>query len=126
MSRALTFQEMADVMMFISANNSPYGGARPGLPVIKYMKPHIDFRTNTIHSVVLRKFGGVEVEFHCVNEFRDMQLSMKERIMAFLTTGKLTLEEQAISQVGKATREALEANEEFYWALTHHKAEYVK
>lgn len=86
----MTFQELVDVMKFISANNSPIDG-RPGLPVVKYANPVLDFRGNVCFSILFRGFGG-EKQFYCQNEARDLKHSLKDRVMAYLS-GQPPLEE---------------------------------
>jgi hypothetical protein len=84
----MTFQELVDVMKFITDNNSPRN-CRRGYPVVKYADPVLDFRTNTCFIIKFRGFGS-ERSFYCQNEFRDHPKSLKDRVMEYLTASETT------------------------------------
>lgn len=81
----MSFQEFADVVKHIAQHNAPGKDSYP-LPTIKYIDPVFDMRTNTVFAVTFRAFGSAEMTFHTQNECRDLQESLKERILTYLTT----------------------------------------
>jgi hypothetical protein len=81
----MSFQEFADVVKHIAQHNAPGGNHYP-LPTIKYIDPVFDMRTNTVFAVTFRAFGSAETQFHTQNECRDLPLSLKQRVMEYLTT----------------------------------------
>lgn len=82
MSRPMNLREFADVVNHIQKHNTPFN-ALPGMPVVKYMNPVLDFRSNVVFSVTFRGFGSEHV-LHCQNECRDLKESLFERCMAYL------------------------------------------
>lgn len=83
MSRPMNLREFADVVNHIQRYNSPFATRLAECPVVKYMNPCIDFRTNTVFSVKFRGFGSEHV-LHCQNECRDLKESLFERCMSYL------------------------------------------
>lgn len=92
MSKSMQIEELQSLLQYIYENNSPF--ARPvkqvaaGRPVVKYVDPHIDMRTGAVFSVVLRRFGGLDVSFYTGNEFIECNVSLYDRIMHYLNTGE--------------------------------------
>lgn len=84
MSVPMSFQEFADVVKYIAEYNSPFK-RKPNMPVVKYIDPHFDMRTNSVFSITLRGYG-TEVLFHTQNECRDLPETLQERIINYLTT----------------------------------------
>jgi hypothetical protein len=85
MSAAMTFTEFGNIVKYIRNNNTSTNMLDRTCPVIKYIDPHLDMRTNDVFSIMFRGFGW-ERRFHCVNECRDLPESLHDRIMTFLTT----------------------------------------
>lgn len=50
---------------------------------VKYIEPCFDVRTHEIFSIKFRGYGW-DKTLHCVNECRDLELSLFERCMKFL------------------------------------------
>lgn len=88
MSRPMTLAEFADVLNHVQKFNAPLANRVAGVPVVKYIDPCIDMRSNTVFSIGFRGFGSGDYLFHCQNEQRDRKESLYERCMDFLTTGK--------------------------------------
>lgn len=82
MSKAMSFQEFADLLMHIANEHSPLCGARSG-KTVKYVDPHIDMRTNEVFALTFRGFGWKHF-IHTQNECRDLPESLFERCMAYL------------------------------------------
>lgn len=87
MSRPMTFAEFANVLNHVTKYNSPFVTRLKECPVVKYIDPVFDMRTNTVFSITFRGFGP-EYLFHCQNEKRDMPESLHQRCMDFLLSGK--------------------------------------
>lgn len=85
MSNPMSFHQFNDLLKYIVAHNSP-STAKHQWPSIKYVDPHFDMRNNSVFSVALRPFNGVEVIFHTQNECRDLPKSLYERIKDYLDT----------------------------------------
>lgn len=83
MSRPMNLKEFAELVNHIQRCNGPFTTRLVGCPVVKYMDPCFDFRTNTVHSVMFRGFGSEHV-LHCQNECRELPESLFERCMAYL------------------------------------------
>lgn len=93
MSRPMTLKEFADVVNFAKDHNGPFAtspvvdryGKRVRIPMVKYIDPHLDLRSNTVFSITFRGFGiGSEKLFHCQNECRDLPESLYDRCMTYL------------------------------------------
>lgn len=81
----MSFQEFADVVKHIAQHNSPGKDSYP-LPTIKYIDPVFDMRSNTVFAVTFRAFGSEAMTFHTQNECRELQESLKDRILSYLNT----------------------------------------
>ena len=88
MSNPMTMQEFVNVTKHVLTNNSPFLHTIKGTPVVKYIDPHIDCRFSNVFSITFRTMGAGETNFHCMNEFRDIEESLYERVMKWLTTPK--------------------------------------
>ncbi|AVH85112.1 hypothetical protein RsoM2USA_184 [Ralstonia phage RsoM2USA] len=88
MSKPMTMQEFVNVTKHVLANNSPFNHKVRNTPVVKYIDPHIDCRFSNVFSITFRSMGGGETVFHCMNEFRDIEESLYDRVMTWLTTPK--------------------------------------
>lgn len=84
MSKPMSFQDFAEVVTYIANNNSPFN-RKPNKPVVKYIDPHFDMRTNSVFAITFRGYG-TETVFHTQNECRDLPETLKERIMKYLNT----------------------------------------
>lgn len=85
MSKVLSFQEFAEIVNYISAERSMVSGNYK-FPLIKYIDPTFDMRTNSVFNVKFR--GGYNKEFSSTNENRYLKETMYERIMQWLNTPK--------------------------------------
>lgn len=83
MSRPMNMTEFAAVLNHAMKHNGPFVHGSKDAPVVKYIDPHIDLRTNDVFSITFRGFGG-ETLLHCQNECRDLKESLFERCMTYL------------------------------------------
>ena len=79
----MSFQEFGNLLKYIANNNSPMNGRYPK-PMVKYVDPVMDMRTNEVFAVTLRGFGFEDKVFHTQNECRDLPQSLEDRIREFL------------------------------------------
>lgn len=85
MSRPMNFHEFVEVLTHIQTRNAPLSRVNRNLPVVKYVDPVFDMRTNTVFSITFRGWGS-DITFHCANEYRDHPKSLKDRVLEYLTT----------------------------------------
>lgn len=88
MSKPMDFTEFAKVINHVKDNNSPFKARVFPKPVVKYIDPVFDMRSNQVFSITFRGFGGGDYNFHCQNEKRALNETLYERCMEFLMTGK--------------------------------------
>jgi len=81
----MTFDELREVLDFINENNSPVYGNKKGCPTVKYVDPVIDMRDQRCFCIEFRGYVGGGITFTTVNQGRDHPLSLKERVMLYLT-----------------------------------------
>lgn len=74
----MTLKEYASLQQYIIENHSVSQGA-----CVKYLDATFDYRTNTYFAVSLRGYGWQKV-FHCQNENKEIELSLRDRITEFL------------------------------------------
>lgn len=83
MSKAMTFDELREVLDFINENNNPINGAKEGFRTIKYVDPVIDMRDQRCFCIKFRGYGDSTV-FTTINQWGDHPLSLKERVILYL------------------------------------------
>ena len=89
MSKAMTFKELGQLLKHIhDRSNTDVRTSK--LPPIKYVHPNIDMRTNSVFSISFRGYGTDEVVFITQNEYRNLDKSLYERCMSYLTTGDIS------------------------------------
>ena len=82
MSKAMTMQELGELLRHVQAEHSfcKNNGGRH----VKYIDPHLDTRDWMCFSISFRLFGNEPVTFHTQNECRDLPESLFERCMKWL------------------------------------------
>jgi hypothetical protein len=88
MSEAMNMTQLGEVIKHARQHNCPFDAAR-GLPIIKYIDPHIDNRDGKCFSITFRGFG-TEQQFYTVNEQRENPKSLYDRCLTYLETGQVT------------------------------------
>lgn len=86
MSRPMNFTEFAAVLNHVIRFNSPMVGRSQAAPVVKYVDPVFDMRTNSVFSITFRGYGST-YNLHCQNENRSLTESLHERCMSYLQDG---------------------------------------
>jgi len=81
MSKAMTMQELGDLLNHIRMDHSFC--RNKGGRFVKYVDPKIDTRDWMCFAIVFREAGD-EVCFHTQNECRDLPESLFERVMTWL------------------------------------------
>lgn len=86
----MSLVELDTLLKTICVQNGMYANRKQPcggwLPMVKYVSPNIDTRTQTCHSIVFRQGTGGEVVFHTQNECSDLPESLFERVNAWLKT----------------------------------------
>lgn len=80
----MTFDELREVLEFINQNNSPVYGSKKNCPTVKYVDPVLDMRDQRCFCIKFRGYGDSTV-FTTINQWGDHPLSLKERVMLYLT-----------------------------------------
>jgi hypothetical protein len=89
-SAPISFKEFADLVNLIKREHSPHtfqlpvNGVWPKNRRVKYIDPHFDMRTNDVFGIKIRLMGGGEQYFHIMNECRDLEESLYERVVKWL------------------------------------------
>lgn len=90
---ALTFKEFSQIVNHVKENNSPFG-AKGNVPLVKYIDPVFDMRTNTVFSIQFRTMGQGDRRFVRLDINGK---TMYDQIMEWLTTDR-TLNKFKIGQ----------------------------
>jgi hypothetical protein len=88
MSEAMTMTQLGEVIKHAKAHNCPFDANR-GVPIVKYIDPHIDNRDGKCFSILFRGFGA-EHHFYIMNEHIDNPKSLYDRCITYLSTGEIT------------------------------------
>lgn len=83
MAKALSFQELHELLNYVKQNHSPFRKTIQRVRTITYVDPHIDMRTGEVFSIEFRGFFEDKV-FTVVNEGRFHPDPLLTQIMSWL------------------------------------------